>query len=183
MRRLILIPIVGALMALAAASCTQQQEPADTAPAQDSGATLYTALDSGTAVDWQNDPQWSAMIGKFPRQDLIENSFEHHAAAFMGIEGLDEVISARYVVKDDSLMLFLSEDHSGLRFLRLSEFAASQSQVRPAPVAFDEGYSVVFHHRDLGWTLGGLKGGYLVGAASYRDSSLTFISRWVKALE
>jgi hypothetical protein len=172
---------VAALPALVFGGCARQEATPD--PAAVDSVARYAALDSGAAANWQSDPQYAAMIGKFPQRDLIANSFERHPSAFLGIEGLDEVISARYLFERDSLILFLTEDRTGFGFLRLSEFAASQSQVRPAPIAFDEGYSVVFHHRQRGWMLGGLKSGYLLGAADYRDSSLVFISRWVKSLE
>ena len=173
------------LFALLLVSCRQSKEDAALQSDTTASEPVYSALDAGSGADWENDPQLSALVGKFPRMYLIEGSFDFSARGFLGIESVDRVITARYVVGSDSLTLFLTDDRSGRKYLRFTEFAAQQSQVWPASeeIDFDEGYSAVFQHRELKRVLGGLKSGHLLGAVSYRDSSLDFISRWVKAVE
>jgi hypothetical protein len=182
------------LIALSLSACGQKQRDQTTPQITDTNViaadtarkSVYTALSTDsaipTAIDTAN-PATKEMIGRFPAVNLVRNTFEHQSRSFMGVEGLDDVFTAEYQVGGARVRLFLTDDRSGLKYVRLTEFATRQSQVQGAAMDFDEGYSVVFHHVEYGWMLGGLKAGYLVGAVGYTDSSLNLISRWVKALK
>ncbi|MBD3258146.1 hypothetical protein GF377_06910 [candidate division GN15 bacterium] len=148
----------------------------------------YTALgDSATAADSlaaeaDAKARMAKLIEQFPSQYLIDDSFETHDSAYLGINGLNDVLTAQYVIDGIQVVLFVTEDRSGAKYLLLTEFATTQSQVRPAPMPFDAGYSVLFNHLRAGRVLSGLKAGYLVGMVGYRDSMAEFTDRWISAI-
>ncbi len=152
----------------------------------DDSSQTYTAMETDgldTTSDTTTSPLASERVGLFPAEHLVPESVEHTPHDYLGAEGFDDVLTARYEIEDREFTLFLTDDQSGMGFYRLSQFAASQSQVKPAPMEFDEGYGVWFHSRDHGWVLGGLKDGYLLGVVGYHSSLEEFVARWVQAVK
>ena len=164
----------------------EQPDPPNAESAETIGAEGYSALSDGAAPAADTVPvqkRFAEIIEQFPGQYLIDTSFRVHDTAFLGIAGVDQVVSAVYAFDTDTLRLYVTADRAGGKYLRLVEYATSQSQVRPAPVSFDEGYSAVFFHRDRKVrVMGGLKAGYLVGVVGYDESLEPFLQRWVTAI-
>ena len=101
----------------------------------------------------------------FPDSNLIESSHLYHATGFLGHTDLEAVYTAGYRMGEDSVLLFVTKDRAGTKYLELVAFASQQSQVTLAPgeILFDEHYSLVFNHPAHKQVLTGLKGGWLVG--------------------
>lgn len=193
LRRLLRTSFIGCLTVTVTllCGCSQktEQAPADTSePSDIISEPGYTALgDSVNVQDTTSDgkaaERMARLIELFPRESLIDDSFESHDSAFVTVPGLDNVLVADYMIDGVAASLFVTEDRSGAKYLALVEFAASQSQVRPAPLPFDAGFSVTFNHRSEGRVLGGLKAGYLVGIVGYREGLIDFADRWVSVIQ
>ncbi len=127
-----------------------------------------------------NTPTLPEAFDQFPDSGRLVHSFKYHAVAFLEMDALREVFTADYVFGNDTLVLFISSDGGGVKYVKMLEFASQQSQVRPAPFDFDDGYSLVFHYGKYGRIVAGLKSGWLIGVVGYRPEFDHFIGDWVK---
>ncbi len=180
-----------ALTSLLMLSCGKNdtdQSPSTDAVADTTEGSVreYSAMETDgidSVSDITASPLESEKVGLFPMEHLVPESVEHTPQDYLGAKDFNDVLTAKYEINEREFTLFLTDDLTGMGFYRLSQFAASQSQVKPAPMEFDEGYGVWFHSRDHGWVLGGLKDGYLLGVVGYHSDIESFISHWVEAVK
>ena len=185
-----LFPLLCLLLLTLCGGCAKKETPPPDEPVAAVDSTekhSYTALGDSTTAEEADTlsarDRFADLIERFPGEHLIDTSFALHDTAFMEISGLDGVMTADYVIDGRTVQLYVTDDNSGTKYLALMDFAVSQSQVRPALIAFDGGYSVVFNHRKLGRVLGGLKSGYLVGVIGFDESLEPFLRRWVGSIK
>ena len=121
----------------------------------------------------------------FPMANKIVPSTKYVAYNFMDVAGLDSVYTTRYLMKDDTVTLFLTMDQSGEKYIRFLEYAQSVGETVPKPkrFQFDGNYSFAVNHPDLGIIVAGLVQSKLVGVINYDPrKSETFATGWVKGL-
>ncbi len=120
----------------------------------------------------------------FPIADKIGLTTKYYAHDYLGIKGLDKVYTTSYLIDGDTLVLFLTMDKSGLKFLKLQEYAQNvgKAEAAPATIPFEE-FSVAFEDPQRGKVVAGLVRSKLVGAIGYeRLKNGSFVSMWVKGL-
>lgn len=122
----------------------------------------------------------------FPSRDKISSSNRYFAYNYLGITGLDEVYTTDYLIRGDTVRLFLTVDTSGIKFLQLKNAADESGRTVDVPriFDFDSGFAVSFEYAPHGRILGGLARQKLVGVIGYNsDTQESKIARWVKGLQ
>lgn len=122
----------------------------------------------------------------FPFADKIAFSNKYYSRDFLDVGGLDKVYTTSYLTGGDTAVLFLIMDESGMKFLKLQEYAESTGKVSPASTtfAFDDGYSVSFKHPTQGMIVAGLVRSKLVGIIGYDpDKNDRLATTWVQGLK
>lgn len=121
----------------------------------------------------------------FPWGHKIAPSAKFHPYQFLDVAGLNRVYTTSYLFGKDTLVLFLTVDRSGQKFIRLREYAESIGRTVASPKGFDfdQGYSVAFSYPGRGIIVAGMKNGKLVGAVGYnpRDNK-KLVTGWIKGL-
>jgi len=131
-------------------------------------------------------PRMPAFFILFPSSDKIPSSTRYYAYRFLGIPGIDQVFTTDYLVQGDTVTLFLALDESGLKFLKMKEFAADHGETIDVPriFEFDSGYSLYFDNPELGKVIAGLARQKLVGAVPYDSRTEEHkVASWVKGLQ
>lgn len=121
----------------------------------------------------------------FPFSGQVAPSRKYYSRNFMGVEGLDSVYTISYASDSDTLILFLSMDTSGAKFINFSKWGESLGNVGSVPPEFDysSGYSIAFAHPDKGQIIAGIVRKKIVGVIGYnRGSGSKLCSSWVKGL-
>lgn len=120
----------------------------------------------------------------FPFADRIAISKKYYSRAFLGVAGLDRVYTTDYLTGGDTVVLFLTIDETGEKFIKLRGYAETTGEVTSAPNSFTfEEYSLAFSDSDRDRIVAGLVRGKLVGIIGY-DSTKNdrLASRWVQGL-
>ncbi len=121
----------------------------------------------------------------FPYSGQVVPSHKYYSRDFMGVDGLDSVYTVSYASDSDTLILFLSMDTSGAKFVNLSKWGQSFGKAGPVPPEFDfpSGHSIAFEHPHKGQLVAGLVRQKIAGVIGYkRGSGSKLCSRWVKGL-
>ena len=121
----------------------------------------------------------------FPYGGQIVPSHKYYSRNFMGVDGLDSVYTVSYAADSDTLILFLSMDTSGEKFVNLSKWGQSLDKAGPVPPEFDfsSGHSIAFEHPHRGQIVAGLVRQKIAGVIGYkRGSGSKLCSRWIKGL-
>ncbi len=124
----------------------------------------------------------------FPYGSRIDPSGKFYPYKYLGILGIDKVYTTTYVVKGDTLELFLTMDQDGKQFRRLKSYAKRLGKVfeNPNGFEFEKGSSLAFTYPDRGLIIAGLVRGKLVGAIGYDprvEANEALIATWVKGLQ
>ena len=121
----------------------------------------------------------------FPYSGQVVPSHKYYSRDFLGVEGFDSVYTVNYVSDSDTLILFLSMDTSGAKFVNFSKWGQSLGKAGPVPPEFDfsSGHSVAFQHPHKGQIVAGLVRQKIAGVIGYRrGSGSKLCSRWIKGL-
>jgi hypothetical protein len=123
-----------------------------------------------------------AQFAFFPEANRISPSQKFIPRDFLNIPDLNDVFTVDYLIDADTLVLFLTEDSSGEKYIGTMQFATSigGSMAPTIPMKFDSDYGLVLDHPPAGRVLVGLKNFRLIGASGYdptRDG--TFVKKWV----
>ncbi len=121
----------------------------------------------------------------FPYRGQVVPSRKYYSRDFMGVDGLDSVYTINYASDSDTLILFLTMDTSGAKFVNFSEWAENFGEAGMAPVEFDfpSGHSISFEHPDRGQIVAGIVRKKIAGVIGYkRESGIQLCSGWVKGL-
>lgn len=131
-------------------------------------------------------PQVPFFYTMFPYKYRIAASGRYHPEAFLRVQGLDQVYLTHYSISEDTVVLFLTMDENGIKFIALDEFAESLGEVRTAPeeVPYIEGYSLRFVHPEVGEIVAGLVRGKLVGMLGHGGGEREWLlATWIKGLQ
>jgi len=107
----------------------------------------------------------------FPYKGKIFPSNHYHPYQYLGIPLLSEVFTTSYTSDTNTLVLFLTKDESGEKFISLKDFASQNGKIVENPKGgykFDQGYSVAFEYPGKGVIIAGLVKGKLLGATGFR---------------
>ncbi|MCH9024386.1 MAG: hypothetical protein IH931_03550, partial [candidate division Zixibacteria bacterium] len=119
----------------------------------------------------------------FPFGGQVASSRKYYSRDFMGVDGLDSVYTINYASDSDTLILFLTMDTSGAKFVNFSKWGKSFGKAGPVPAEFDfpSGHSIAFEHPDKGQIVAGIVRKKIAGVIGYkRGSGSQLCSRWVK---
>ena len=120
----------------------------------------------------------------FPYNGKIFPSNQYYPYQFLGVPRLSKVFTTSYSDGADTLVLFLTEDESGEKFINLKDYATKLGKVVDNPkggYTFDQGYSIAFEYPGKGVMIAGLCKGKLLGAIGFRpyeDDKL--VKLWLK---
>lgn len=121
----------------------------------------------------------------FPLGGQVVPSRKYYSQDFMGVDGLDSVYTISYVSDADTLILFLTMDTSGAKFVNFSNWGESFGKAGSVPTEFDfpSGHSIAFEHPDKGQIVAGIVRKKIAGVIGYkRGSGSKLGSSWVKGL-
>jgi hypothetical protein len=126
-----------------------------------------------------------AEFGLFPIKGKIDATDKYYVESFMGQKFLTQVYSRYYVINDDSLTLFLSEDKTGSKFLEWSQLTEKLGSKITDSVGlpFDNGHGFAFEDSFHGTIVIGLKGGRLAGMMNFTDERKVFFAFWLQDLQ
>lgn len=122
----------------------------------------------------------------FPYAGKIYPSTGYCPFRFLDIPGFDQVYTTSYLNNNDTLVLFLTMDGSGEKYLHLREYAQALGKTlsNPEGFSFDKDYSVAFNYPEKGVIVAGLVRGKLVGAIGYNPgTNQRLTTGWVKGLQ
>ena len=132
-----------------------------------------------------NSPRAQQFFILFPYGGQVVPSRKYYSRDFMGVDGLDSVYTISYVSDSDTLILFLTMDTSGAKFVNFSKWGESSGKttsVTPEFV-FPSGHSIAFEHPDKGQIVAGIVRKKIAGVIGYkRGSGSQLCSSWVKGL-
>ena len=133
----------------------------------------------------ENSPRAQQFFILFPYSGQVASSRKYYSRDFMGVDGLDSVYTVSYASDSDTLILFLTMDTSGAKFVNFSKWGESFDKAGPVPAEFDfpSGHSIAFEHSDKGQIVAGIVRKKIAGVIGYkRGSGSQLCSRWVKGL-
>ncbi|MEW6411947.1 MAG: DUF6599 family protein [Candidatus Zixiibacteriota bacterium] len=120
----------------------------------------------------------------FPKTDGVAATEKMYAESFLGRSFLTDVYSRTYLFGTDTLILFLTPDKSGQKYLEWTQ------QLKPSDTAgialpalpFDADYSLRFQDNYYGVIVAGLKSGWLAGVVGYTQGHEPEIADWLNSL-
>ncbi len=119
-----------------------------------------------------------AMFERFPKENVVASSDKVYADSFMGQTLLRDVFVQKYALGNDTLMLFVTYDSSGAKFVDWKERSA-QKQQEAEDLPYDDGMTILITDNYYGNIVAGLKNGMLTGIVGYRDSQREFLADWL----
>ena len=137
------------------------------------------------AAQIENSPRAQQFFLLFPYSGQVASSRKYYSRDFMGVDGLDSVYTINYASDSDTLILFLTMDTSGAKFVNFSRWAKNFGKAGLAPAEFDypSGHSTAFEHPEKGQIVAGIVRKKIAGVIGYkRESGTLLCSRWVKGL-
>ncbi len=120
----------------------------------------------------------------FPDAGVIEATDKVYAESFLGRSFLSGVYSRAYSFDTDTVVLFLTPDQSGQKYLSWTQ------QLQPGDTAglglptlpYDAGYALQLQDSYYGGIVAGLKSGWLAGVVGYKTNQEQAIADWLSSL-
>ena len=124
-----------------------------------------------------DSPQTPVPFAEFPAENRVAASNRYFATDFLTADRLDSVFTIKYDLAGDTVMLFLTNDKLGLKFLALGELAteAEQTPDSVSSIGFDQSLGIAMEHPQYGTIVAGLCEGRLLGAAGTQRGTLESI--------
>jgi len=123
-------------------------------------------------------------FGSFPDENAIGFTDRIVAQSYLGQASLTDVYCQDYLLDDDTLTLFLTDDMTGDKFLRWSE--KEERDEASGKIAgdfpFDDSHAMLASNSYYGNILVGLKEGRLIGVVNYSDRHRQFVISWLESL-
>ena len=122
------------------------------------------------------------MFSFFPKENKIEFTDRYQTESFLGQIFLTNAYSQLYMLDNDTLTLFMTEDETGEKFQQWSKLAdltdVTKSSIKDIPydnvMLSDDSY--------YGRYIAGLKKGKLLGIINYNESNKPFLIDWLNSL-
>ncbi|HOP06602.1 MAG TPA: hypothetical protein PLF13_04845 [candidate division Zixibacteria bacterium] len=151
----------------------------------DSAALAERTLLAQELVSRMPEGDFPGFFLLFPMRWQIKPSYQYYPKNFMGVEGLDQVYTINYEVDSVNATFFLSEDLSGEKYIKLSEYAATLGSVTPAPdtIMFYDHYGIQYDDPNYGHIITGIVRSKVVGVLYYQPVHLHLTYLWVKGLQ
>ena len=126
-----------------------------------------------------------ATFNDFPDSTVIPATGKLYAESYLGQKFLTDIYTQDYIIENDTVSLFYSDDKMGGKYLEWSKIAEKTNKKEAAPddMPFDSDYGLIFKDSFYGQILVGLKDGKMFGLVGYNDSHAGFFSRWLKDSE
>ena len=121
------------------------------------------------------------VFSKFPAENKIAYTDKIQADSYMGYGFMNMVMTQDYLIDEDTITLFMTDDANGEKFLQFKEMAVIDEGVLKAlgELPFDAGQAVIIATSYYGEVLAGLKNGQLYGVVNYSDKSKDFVKNWL----
>jgi hypothetical protein len=138
---------------------------------------IFEQLIPGT-TDLPADFELFPDVNGLPRSEMI------YAESYLGQVALEDVFTQRYGLESDTVVLFLTSDSSGAKFIdwkeQVADDLAADEALRELP--YDDGIAVMISHSYYGNIVAGLKNGKLMGMVGYQDKHREYLARWLESL-
>jgi hypothetical protein len=125
-----------------------------------------------------------AKFALFPTKAALTAGGTIHAEAFLGLQTIDDVYSRRYVIGEDTVTLFLTDDPAGTKFDYWAGQVESEAMVTgiESDFAFTDGRQLKTEHSYYGKIVAGSKGNLLAGLINYGPDCDSLLNEWLAAL-
>lgn len=145
-------------------------------------AMVNLAEEIGKTITGTND--LPSAFSLFPAKKKLPATGKYYAESFLGQKALTQVYSQDYLIGEDSLTLFLSQDELGEKYLQWSEHAERIDRKTPVSqgLKFDDRQAFVFDDNFYGKVIVGLKKRKLVGIVKYDTEHKKFFAEWLNSL-
>ena len=130
-------------------------------------------------------PQAPRFFVLFPSGKMIFFTRAYYTRDYLEIPSLDQVFTNSYDIEGDTVLLFLTMDESGDKFLTLLQAVQTMGEVSDGPetIPFEE-YSLSFQHPEHGHIVAGLVRSKLAGVIGYDSPQIeNFFAMWIKGLK
>lgn len=124
-------------------------------------------------------PPVPVQFAQFPMENRVAASNRYFAVNFLNADRLDSVFTMKYDLGGDTVMVFLSHDRLGAKFLSLGELATDLNATPDSvsSVGFDEDLGIAIAHPLYGVIVAGLCEGQLLGAGGKQRDKLESVLR------
>jgi len=150
--------------------------------ASEESALVLSEASKALSVALPGTKQAPQSFGRFPELSALPFSDKIVSESFLGRHFLEDVYTRSYLIGQDTLVLLLTEDKAGEKFIEW-QLAVTPGGVAPSGFSFDADYAMLVQDDYYGEILTGLKGGYLVGVINYSDSHRTFVLEWLASFK
>ncbi len=124
------------------------------------------------------------MFSFFPPENKIEFTDRYQTESFLGQIYLTNVYSQLYILDNDTLTLFMTEDETGEKFQQWSKLAdltdVTKSSIQD--ISYDNENVLLSDDSYYGRFIAGLKKGNLLGIINYNENNKPFLIDWLNSL-
>lgn len=146
-------------------------------------ATAVEALANNIESNMPGTTNRPAMFERFPQIEEVPSSGKIEAQSFLGFGFLTDVYTQLYVLDEDTVTLFITNDSSGDKFLQWSQqVSGDQPAITIDSIPFDQGAVLVTQDLYWGAIVAGVRGDYLLGMINYHNAQMTTLTDWLRTL-
>jgi len=125
-----------------------------------------------------------AEFSKFPAENRVSRSEKIISESYLGQQALTDIYTCNYVLDDDTVTLFLTDDADGVKYEAWLKKAGEHEspEVDSFALPFKDGQVIAVDNPYYGLIIGGPYHTYLAGAVGYGKSHQRFVTDWLAGL-